>query len=103
MEASLNAFPRFNRHDRLVAVPKGRLSVGDPVSPWPSTEGTAEPPEDETVFSRPFGTCSFGRFNPTLKRWSILRLSLRDNGCAKFPKAIEAMRVSISSRNTVSQ
>jgi hypothetical protein len=35
--------------------------------------------------SRPFGTWSFPVTNPTLKRWAILGMSLRDRSLVDFP------------------
>ena len=53
-----------------------------------SPEGTAKINRIPSPVSRPFGTCSLPLHIPTLKRWAILNLSLRDKSLADFPKDI---------------
>ena len=96
LKAKGNAFREFRPRSRQKAVPKGhstiaqRFSVGEPRGGKPCPEGTAESLSDRTSLSRPFGTCSSRRRNPTLKRWAILSVSLRDKDFGEFPKGIEA-------------
>src|SRR5271165_2883318 len=71
--------------DRAILVPKGhptlaqRFNVGCPIPCEPSPEGTADTqvrnPSDSAV---PSGLRRCGPAHPTLKRWAILILSLRD-------------------------
>ena len=66
------------------------FSVGKPAAPESSPEGTAEDCADLCPISRPFGTCVLSAFNPTLKRWAILGMSLRDKDVPGFPKSYTA-------------
>ena len=83
-----------SKNPRKSPVPEGqtkiaqRFSVGIAMITGSSPEGTA----DLSVFcvrvSRPSGTWHFCILNPTLKRWAILRMSLRDRGCGDLQKAL---------------
>src|SRR2546422_6980734 len=71
--------PAFQRRESIVSC----------ISP----EGTADWKHLWHEFSRPFGTGLCVLLNPALKRWAILRMSLRDKavGAAReFPKGIRA-------------
>ena len=84
MGAKPNAFRKLEPRSQPAAVPEGhstiaqRFSVGVPRTMKSSPEGTAERRSVRRPVSRPFGTCSWVRLNPTLKRWAIVGLSLRD-------------------------
>ena len=85
---------KFHRCGLQFAAPKGRwrlaqrFSVGNLTPIVLSPEGTAENGPVVLPISRSFRTCSFPRFNPTLKRWAILRMSLQDKDSDKFRKGI---------------
>jgi hypothetical protein len=71
--------PAFQRRESIVSC----------ISP----EGTAEGEYLWHEFSRPFGTRPCLPLNQALKRWAILRMSLRDKACGaarEFPKGINA-------------
>jgi hypothetical protein len=94
MNSDPDAFRKLLNRRWAAVVPKGqstvaqRFSVGGRGAVKPSPEGTIENSPVPGSISRPFGTGWFRRLNPTLKRWAILSLSLRDTEFLEFPKGI---------------
>jgi len=89
-----NVVRNFDPYHGRILVPKGhlkiaqRFSVGYAAPRFLSPEGTAEKAPILRALSRPFGTFSLWPVNPTLKRWAILGMSLRDKNSSEFPSCI---------------
>jgi hypothetical protein len=64
-----------------VSVDESRPPLENDAAIWISPAGTSDAKHLWHEFSRPFGTRLSARLNPALKRWAILRISLRDKAC----------------------